>query len=410
MSLARYTSAYVRRIARDAILRARVASFLSRGVAFEDPDALAVAMIDISGYSKMAADLTFLGKMASEVITKSVGAYSNKANRHANETFDLVVLRAVACCVTVITRCAPMDLDMSLAEASTALPAGENTPARPSTGTGELGLTSDVLVQLGILLGRSTVITREVEVTNYTVFSEHALSTLAQNVFTADMQEINYMKEDEIVRRYNSKWDTRYVLPENHRQIFQREEEESAFIHLFVNQSVPFAHVNNADQCVQSMRFFVKDLRESIGVADIAISIATGELLFTAIGNSSRAEAGLLARLASVAKKTHRLFLMDEETYEHVKLHNDTEDLGSVEVTGRTDKLHTFGLRQTDKSQVAAVFGYENERALIKSKFVNWQSMATRTVIVIEAGSGLGKSSLANFLMDEAVLVTIPVA
>ncbi|KAJ3164155.1 hypothetical protein HK101_000521, partial [Irineochytrium annulatum] len=363
----------------------------------------------------------------------------------------------------------------------------------------ELGLTTEVLMHLATLK-RSFADIAGVRAPNYTIFGEQGLPALALDVFSADLEEINYLNEDEIVARYDRTWDAEHVLMDLKDRPLLPEEE--GFLRLFVNQSLvsqmdqtvkrrasvagpgqccldqqntrrasvrengtgmrrasaadapnllfpfelakvqkvilcflaalrkyggvfqqysvddkgqtllaafglpPFAHVNNSDQCVQSMRFFVGELRDIVGAADVAISVATGELLFTAIGNECRGEAGLLA---SVAKKTHCLFIMDEDTHEHVKLHNVTEDLGFVEVKGRADKLHIFGLQNMEKSETVSVFGYKEERALIKAKFDEWRNAATKSVILIEAASGLGKSCLANDLIDEAGKYAIPI-
>ncbi|KAJ3115354.1 hypothetical protein HDU96_000781 [Phlyctochytrium bullatum] len=51
---------------------------LANGEAFCKEEFMVVAMIDISGYSKLTSDLSTLGKLASEVITESVGAYLEK--------------------------------------------------------------------------------------------------------------------------------------------------------------------------------------------------------------------------------------------------------------------------------------------------------------------------------------------
>ncbi|KAJ3111922.1 Adenylate cyclase type 10 [Phlyctochytrium bullatum] len=49
-------------------------------MAFAEESFLAVVMIDISGYSKLTSELSTLGKLASEVITKSLGQYLDKVD------------------------------------------------------------------------------------------------------------------------------------------------------------------------------------------------------------------------------------------------------------------------------------------------------------------------------------------
>ncbi|KAJ3094421.1 hypothetical protein HDU97_008107 [Phlyctochytrium planicorne] len=42
------------------------------------------SMIDISGYSSLFSKLAELGKVSSEIVTKSVGEYLNQTKNHSN--------------------------------------------------------------------------------------------------------------------------------------------------------------------------------------------------------------------------------------------------------------------------------------------------------------------------------------
>ncbi|KAJ3192603.1 hypothetical protein HK101_006261 [Irineochytrium annulatum] len=142
MSVAPYAAAYVRALSVNRQLRAQVAARLAKGQAWEVEERLVVCMVDISGYSKMSAGLTFLGKMASEVITKTVGSFLSKIiDVIALYRGDIVrflgdallvafspdpdepdlsqsVLRSLACCLHVATCCKSVDIDMTLASTS----------------------------------------------------------------------------------------------------------------------------------------------------------------------------------------------------------------------------------------------------------------------------------------------------
>ncbi|KAJ3172868.1 hypothetical protein HK101_011092, partial [Irineochytrium annulatum] len=179
----------------------------------------------------------------------------------------------------------------------------------------------------------------------------------------------------------------------------------------------PFTHVNNSDQCIKSMKLFVENLRvEFAEPVDLTISLATGDLLFTTIGTDFRSEAGeviiIAARLLSIAK-VKRLLVMDDITHEFVKLSNQTIDLGVVKAKGRANGVHAYGIsfKVEDKTDEAneVSFGYEQERAIILQRFADWRESGRKAVVVIEAPSGLGKSCLANFLMDRAGKAGTPI-
>ncbi|KAJ3111921.1 hypothetical protein HDU96_005150 [Phlyctochytrium bullatum] len=78
--LSPFVSRYVRRQLQspDQDKWGRIRGCLESGRAFGEEAFLAVVMIDISGYSKLTSELSTLGKLASEVITKSLGQYLDK--------------------------------------------------------------------------------------------------------------------------------------------------------------------------------------------------------------------------------------------------------------------------------------------------------------------------------------------
>ncbi|KAJ3111925.1 hypothetical protein HDU96_005154 [Phlyctochytrium bullatum] len=78
--LSPFVSRYVRRQLRCANQESweRIRARLEGGQAFAEESFLAIVMIDISGYSKLTSELSTLGKLASEVITKSLGQYLDK--------------------------------------------------------------------------------------------------------------------------------------------------------------------------------------------------------------------------------------------------------------------------------------------------------------------------------------------
>ncbi|KAJ3144860.1 hypothetical protein HK101_002584, partial [Irineochytrium annulatum] len=562
MNTVSFTGSFVRTIASDVGLRAEVASSLSRGQAFENKAELAVAMIDISGYSKMAAELTFLGKMASEVITRSVGAYLNKiidviglfsgdivkflgdavlvvfSARCPSETFDLVVLRATACCLAINTRYSTMELDMKLAETSAALHAGEHAysgnfvsgraekgsattlhlhfavaagavsrlilgdwasrldyaifgeclsslgPILNGTKKGELGLTSEVADALIRILGNQVLscLRSPAEVKSHTLLGANELQSLMSVIFSTEGSWMQLMTDSDALALFDNRWaaptpdvalypplregdgndegmrisparskssphvqDTTmgtflgrcssaseaselsgvngsfrtvaavfvsllfpfelakvqrvvvYFLAalRKYGGIFQQYSyDDKGQTLLAIFGLPPFTHVNNSDQCIQAMKLFTHTLRAKFQEpVDLAISVATGDVLFTTIGTNFRSEAGLLglnfltitsevviiaARLLSAAQ-VNRMLVMDEPTYECVKLSNETIDLGIVKAKGRAHGVHAYGINVTSEEYVGelsedAQFGYKREEPSFAIAFqIDWK-------------------------------------
>ncbi|KAJ3177343.1 hypothetical protein HK101_010302, partial [Irineochytrium annulatum] len=451
--------------------------------------------------------------------------------RHPLETFDLVVLRATACCVAINAKYATMELDMTLAGMSTAhygntdngnYPSGKHQgqpgtagalilhlhfavaagevsrliigdwanrldysvygdclaslgPILDGTKKGELGFTLQAAVLIKHVLNGYQLSLRDppAEGGLHVLLDARELSALMTVVFSTDDAGILSMTDREISTLYDKLWDCGAVTIEPKAETFLQAygETDIEFLGKFVNQSLlmklesarasiapsaaselvqrvvlcylaalkkyggvfqqysvddkgqtllamfglpPFTHVNNSDRCIKAMRQFNDNLKaEFKEQVDIAISVATGDLLFTTIGTDYRSEAGLLgevviiaARLMSTAKAS-RCLVMDDITYEFVKLSNKTIDLGIVKAKGRATGVHAYGIMLSSEDRLIELtedtnFGYERERAVIADRLSSWRDSGTRAVLLVEAASGMGKSSLTTFLITLA--------
>ncbi|KAJ3193520.1 hypothetical protein HK101_004696, partial [Irineochytrium annulatum] len=118
------------------------------------------------------------------------------------------------------------------------------------------------------------------------------------------------------------------------------------------------------------------------------------------------------ARLMGSSKK-HRVMVVDEQTSENIKLTTATVDLGFVKVKGKEEQLHIFGIawpKIDDKGDdVQPFFGYKNERKVLNTRFLAWLKNGERATFVIEAASGMGKTFLANTVIDNAKSNKVPV-
>ncbi|KAJ3417593.1 hypothetical protein HDV05_000050 [Chytridiales sp. JEL 0842] len=123
-----YVSQYARLLAQDSRRLGNMRASLKSGDAFVETSFCAVAMIDISKYSKITSSLAQYGKISSEIMTKSVGLYLNKilnvvAMYHGDivkflgdalliafhplekdEDHATIVQRAIVCCSHILER------------------------------------------------------------------------------------------------------------------------------------------------------------------------------------------------------------------------------------------------------------------------------------------------------------------
>ncbi|KAJ3191650.1 hypothetical protein HK101_007524 [Irineochytrium annulatum] len=185
-------------------------------------------------------------------------------------------------------------------------------------------------------------------------------------------------------------------------------------------------------KCVLAMLDFHRELQELglLAQVHLGISIASGEILFTVVGNRNRSETSHLddvvitaARLMGIAKK-EGVVIVDEVTNEGIKLMIETHDIGLVKVKGKTLPLHVFGVpfpaeaieeAQMSNARTArnradeATIGYEQEKSLIMARFETWLKQGKKAVVVVEGSSGFGKSCLANVLVSTAQTSHVPV-
>ncbi|KAJ3102191.1 hypothetical protein HDU96_009719 [Phlyctochytrium bullatum] len=149
-----------------------------------------------------------------------------------------------------------------------------------------------------------------------------------------------------------------------------------------------------------------------------AVSVATGESLFTKLGTVRRREAGLLGVVCNTAarllKISHHenLIAIDNSTYEAIKKDCQCTDLGFQMVKGRTEPLKVWGIEpqliggtrqkvETDVEVKDAVIGNREEFAALDRAFRTWLHNEKRKhLLLIEGPSGMGKSSLLSQITE----------
>ncbi|KAJ3280624.1 hypothetical protein HDU76_009131, partial [Blyttiomyces sp. JEL0837] len=130
-----YVSNYVRKLVDDDARCHDMIAKLEQGLAYVEEEFLVTTMIDISGYSKITSKLTKLGKVSSEIITRTVGTYMNQiidvvssfngdivkflgdailvtfeASGGSNDSKLAAISRAILCCVTILTECSEYEI------------------------------------------------------------------------------------------------------------------------------------------------------------------------------------------------------------------------------------------------------------------------------------------------------------
>ncbi|KAJ3113157.1 hypothetical protein HDU96_003718 [Phlyctochytrium bullatum] len=181
----------------------------------------------------------------------------------------------------------------------------------------------------------------------------------------------------------------------------------------------PWGHENNALYALKASMSLSSAMKKD-NVSPFTISIATGDLLFSMLGNVLRSEAGLLgdvvnisARLMSLPCTTELSILCDHETKMSTTEIFNYLEFGHQIVKGKTEsiqvwaalsskgaKLVTDSARQYSKSE-KPIFGYLEETKTFTEATEKWKEKGGHGVIIIEAASGMGKSTLLEQLVKE---------
>ncbi|KAJ3106674.1 hypothetical protein HDU97_005826 [Phlyctochytrium planicorne] len=197
----------------------------------------------------------------------------------------------------------------------------------------------------------------------------------------------------------------------------------------------PWGHENNPLYALKaSVNLSTSLTKESIG--PFTISVSTGDLLFSILGNSIRSEAGLLgdvvnisARLMSLAPNSELSILCDNETKVATADIFNYFEFGRQVVKGKTEAIQVWGALHSKASRVTnedskgaapadkPIYGYTEEVGIVRdAKFVRiksntlrkfseslqrWKQKGEPQVIIIEAPTGMGKSTFLEEMIKE---------
>ncbi|KAJ3216247.1 hypothetical protein HDU67_009757 [Dinochytrium kinnereticum] len=144
----------------------------------------------------------------------------------------------------------------------------------------------------------------------------------------------------------------------------------------------------NVSACAVLAALRLSKSLELLDIQSSSISLATGEILFSVIGNNMRAEAGLLgdvvnvaARLLSVkAKQSKNYVVCDEATHSIAGGHFEYDDLGQYTFKGKEELVQVYAVKESNKMpenlakdpSAKQHFGYNDERKILSDGLSEW--------------------------------------
>ncbi|KAJ3410831.1 hypothetical protein HDV05_003192 [Chytridiales sp. JEL 0842] len=188
----------------------------------------------------------------------------------------------------------------------------------------------------------------------------------------------------------------------------------------------PWTHERDALYALKAAVEFEQACKDLKTVGEISISVATGDLLFSKLGNDARSDASLLGDTVNVAARLLGLgntfeghdeplvVRCDAVTYALTKEDFAHISLGLKKVKGKSKAIEVFAVKSKDdlKNIVAispnvqglekTTFGYKKERQILESALHAWLGDEGGQRVVVQGKSGTGKSKLLDFIAQRA--------
>ncbi|KAJ3109516.1 hypothetical protein HDU97_005173 [Phlyctochytrium planicorne] len=195
--------------------------------------------------------------------------------------------------------------------------------------------------------------------------------------------------------------------------VYQQSSADDKGLSILACFGLPPLQSENIATCALLAGVKFSNVLDTIGISGTALSLGTGEILFSVIGNSMRAEAGLLgdvvnisARMLSVKGKqaknnvvcdesTHSAAVTDQVKYLDLGLYTGKEEPQRVYEVQMGEKKLQDNVKSSGKAQH---FGYSDEKQIIASSLNEWMLGSEESIsIYLEGPGGMGKSSLAEY-------------
>ncbi|KAJ3196113.1 Adenylate cyclase type 10 [Irineochytrium annulatum] len=167
----------------------------------------------------------------------------------------------------------------------------------------------------------------------------------------------------------------------------------------------PFHRGDSSNNAVEASLAFVKVWRKLAPEHGVAVSLATGEILISVLGNEIRADStglgdsvNLAARLLSF---TDDGVVCDYTTHVATAAIGVHTFLGEHMVKGKKRPVGAWSLANDSSSSAAAPLlpkevGYVKEKERLVSAAMGWLNGASQLLAVVEGPSGVGKTSFLN--------------
>jgi hypothetical protein len=180
----------------------------------------------------------------------------------------------------------------------------------------------------------------------------------------------------------------------------------------------PWTYEKEPLHAVKAAKAFTETLQKA-GLGKVNLGIATGELLFSKLGNVIRSDTSLLgdvvntaARLLSVTSHTPGVsIVLDEATADAVKEDAKIRSIGKYKVKGKKEELHLFTVDiSVETRKIFSSVGYADEKARLKETYYQWRDSQEPNsfVGIVEGKSGMGKSNFVEVVVQMTSTDFIP--
>ncbi|KAJ3415332.1 hypothetical protein HDV05_005202 [Chytridiales sp. JEL 0842] len=178
----------------------------------------------------------------------------------------------------------------------------------------------------------------------------------------------------------------------------------------------PWTHQKDEFRALKAAVEFEMFVSQQPQIKGVKVSVATGDLLFSKLGNDQRSDASLLGDVVNIAarllgiKCTTSSVLCDKTTFLKAKEDFIFSALGGQKLKGKEDLVEVWAVHSNHAnviqfqkgSQQQSFVGYVQERAYISEAFYSWFSTGAVQKILVEGDSGKGKSKIVTFVTQEA--------
>ncbi|KAJ3414808.1 hypothetical protein HDV05_006055 [Chytridiales sp. JEL 0842] len=184
----------------------------------------------------------------------------------------------------------------------------------------------------------------------------------------------------------------------------------------------PWTHEKEAKHALKAAVEFSTEM-ERRGETHLAISVASGDLLYSKLGNNLRSDASLLGDVVNLAARLLGIpsekaavrccrptFTATREDFHHVHL-------GAHKVKGKTEPVDVWAVSAKSETlalvkevstleggdrHISEFFGYAEERSKLTFAMKTWldASLLSPAYIVFEGKSGMGKSKLLDYTLQ----------